>query len=81
MKTLLTTLIAAMALTQAVQAHDWTWFHGDIGLSSPFVSSPQSTSGITRVVNKQNVNKQKSAPKRAIVGSKTKPLSHRITAR
>jgi hypothetical protein len=76
MKILLITLIAAIGLTHAVQARDWAWFHGDIGLSSPFVSSRQSAHSITPVVTRQ-----KASPNRAGAGSKVKSLSHRITAR
>jgi len=66
-----------MWLTDAAHAGGWTWFHGDIGLASPFVSSsPPTTNGIIRPITKG-----KAPPSRADGGSKVKSLSHPINAR
>jgi hypothetical protein len=50
MKTLFITLILTMELTDAVHAGGWAWFHGDIGLSSPFASSSPPANEATRAV-------------------------------
>ncbi len=75
MKTILITSIAAIALTQAVNARDWAWFQGDIGVgSSPFVSSSPPTTKVA-----QTVIKQKAAPKRVVARSKARSADQRIT--
>jgi hypothetical protein len=78
MKTVLITLIAAIALTHAADARDWAWFRGDIGIgASPFVSSSSPTKNVTTQV----ATKKKPASNRAVVGRKSKSTGHRITAR
>ena len=62
MKTLLITSIAAIALTHAARAGDWTWFPGDIGLSLPFTSSSSPVNNATTGV----VTKGKAASKRSV---------------
>jgi hypothetical protein len=83
MKTLLITSIAAIALTHAARAGDWTWFPGDIGLSSPFTSSSSAVNNATTgvVTKRKVVAKRKAAPNRSVAGSKSKSTGHRITAR
>jgi hypothetical protein len=54
MKTLFITLIATIALTHTPHAASWMWFHGDIGLSSPFApSSSPANNAATGVVPKR----------------------------
>jgi hypothetical protein len=83
MKTPFITLIAAIALTHATYAGDWMWFHGDIGLDSPFTSSssPVKNATIGAVTNRQVVTKPKAAADRPVAGLKSKSIRHRITAR
>ena len=78
MKTILITSIAAIALTHAAHAGDWTWFRGDIGIgASPFVSSSSPTKNVTTRV----VTKPKAASNRSVAQSKSKSTGRRITAR
>jgi hypothetical protein len=80
MKNLFIVSIAAIALTHSAQAKGWMWFHGDIGLSSPFVSSPSTTKGTTRAAPKVAA-KRTPASKRAVVKAKLKSTNHRVSAR
>jgi hypothetical protein len=78
MKTILVTLIAALALTHTAAAHTWMWFQGDIGVgSSPFVSSSWPANKVTA----QTAAKQKAFSKRAVARTKSKSADKRITAR
>jgi hypothetical protein len=77
MKTVLITLISAIAFTHAVHAKDWGWFHGDIGIVSPFVSSRSPTNNVTIPV----VTKRKAVSKPSLTGRKSDSTGHRITAR
>jgi hypothetical protein len=84
MKKLFITLIAAIALTHAAHAGGWMWFHGDIGVSSPFTlsSSPTNNNTTAGAVSKRKVvTKQKGAFNRSVARSKSKSTQHRITAR
>jgi hypothetical protein len=83
MKTLFMTLTTTIALTYAAHASDWMWFHGDIGLSSPFgSSSPPANNATTEVVPKRKaVTKQKAAFNRSVAGNKFKSTRHSITSR
>jgi hypothetical protein len=83
MKRLFITLIATIALTQAAHAGGWMWFHGDIGLSSPFASSsPPANNATTELVPKwKAVTKQKTASNRSVAGHKFKSTRHSITSR
>jgi hypothetical protein len=38
MKAILIATLAAIAFTHAAGARTWTWFHGDIGIASPFAA-------------------------------------------
>jgi hypothetical protein len=78
MKTTLITLIAAIALTQAVNARDWMWFHGDIGVNSPFSSSSSSEAN---TASTPHTAKPKALSKRPVTKSKSKSTGRRITAR
>jgi hypothetical protein len=76
MKTIIITCIAAFALANAAMAHTWFWFHGDIGTSSPFVSS---TSPVSHVATRGA--KPKLLSNRGVAANKSKTISPRITAR
>jgi hypothetical protein len=77
MKTMFITGIAAFALAHSAAAHTWTWFRGDIGLASPFVSS----SPAKQQVASRAVTKQSPVSNRAKAVAKPKPTDKRITAR
>jgi hypothetical protein len=83
MKTLSITLIATIWLTHAAHARGWTWFHGDIGLSSPFASSssPANNAATGVVPKRKAVTKQKAASNRSVAGHKFKSARHSITSR
>jgi hypothetical protein len=74
---------ATIALTRAAHAGDWMWFHGDIGLSSPFApSSSPANNAATRVVAKRKaVTEQKAAATRSVAGHKFKSTRRSITSR
>jgi|GEM_PF-6077952 len=78
MKIILITSIAAIALTHAAHAKTWAWFHGDIGVNSPFFPSSNSAAN---TVSALHAAKPKAVSRQAVVKSKTKPTSHRIAAR
>ena len=81
MKTLFLVTIAAIGLTLSSQARDWMWFHGDIGLGTPFASSsPSTTKGTTRT-GPEVAAKRTPASKRPVVKAKLKSTNHRVTAR
>jgi hypothetical protein len=80
MKTLFIVSIAAIALIHSAHARDWMWFHGDIGLSSPFVSSPSTTKGTTGAARKVAA-KRTPASNRPVVKAKLKSTDHRVSAR
>jgi hypothetical protein len=79
MKTILITSIGVFALTSAAIAHTWTWFHGDIGITSPFVSSSSPAIDVTA----RAATKPKPVSKRVVAATKSKPkhADKRITAR
>jgi hypothetical protein len=80
MKTLFIVSIAAIALTHSAHAKGWMWFDGDIGLSSPFVSSsPSATKGTVRAAPK--VAAKRTPAKRPVVKAKLKSTNHRVSAR
>jgi hypothetical protein len=83
MKTLFITLIATMGLIDAAHAAGWAWFHGDIGLSSPFASSsPPANNATTEVVFKRKaVTKEKAASNTSIAGHKFKSTFYSINSR
>jgi hypothetical protein len=83
MKSLFITIIATMWLTDAAHAGGWTWFHGDIGLSSPFGSStPAANNAMTEVVPKRKaLTEQKAAATRSVAGHKFKSTRRSITSR
>lgn len=78
MKTILIISIAAIALTHAAHAKTWAWFHGDIGVDSPFFPSSNSAAN---TVSAPHAAKPKAVSKRGVVKSKTKATSHGIAAR
>jgi hypothetical protein len=81
MKTLFIVSIAAIALTHSAHARDWMWFHGDIGLSSPFVSlSGSTTKGTIRAAPKV-AEKRTPASNRPVVNAKLKSPDRRVSAR
>ena len=67
MKTILIASIAAIAFTHAANARTWAYFHGDIGIASPFVASgPHGTT-----VTQQRTTKSKPVQKRPLAKAKT----------
>jgi hypothetical protein len=81
MKTLFLTLITSVALTDLAQARDWMWFHGDIGLGSPFLSSRTSKIKHTTQTAPQLSAKRTPSSKERIVKGKSKSTDHRVSAR
>lgn len=83
MKTLFITLTTTIALTHAALARDWMWFHGDIGLSSPFGSSSSPANNpATRVVSKRKaITEQKAASNRSVAKHKFKSTRRSVTSR
>jgi hypothetical protein len=81
MKILLLVLIAATAVTHSSQARDWMWFHGDMGLGSPFVASTPSETKHTTQTAPKVAAKRTPASRRAVVKRKSKSIDHRISAR
>jgi hypothetical protein len=83
MKTLFITLATTMALTHAAHAGGWMWFHGDIGLSSPFGSSTSpANNAATRVVPKwKAVTRRKGGSERSVAGHEFKSPRHSISSR
>lgn len=61
----------------------WAWFHGDIGLSSPFaLSSPPANNATTEVVFKPKaVTKQKAASNTSVAGQQFKSTRYSINSR
>jgi hypothetical protein len=57
------TSIAAIVLTHAAQAKTWAWFHGDIGVNSPFFSSSNSAAN---TVSTSQTTKSKAIFERAV---------------
>ena len=76
MKTVLITLTAAIALTYTANAKDWTWFHGDIGLSSPFVSTKPPANKVANPV----AIKRNAFSRSVLAGSKSKSTRQRVAA-
>jgi hypothetical protein len=83
MKRVFITLTTTIALTHAAHASGWMWFHGDIGLSSPFVSSslPANNATTGAVPERKVVTKQKAASKTSVAGHTFKSTRHSITSR
>jgi hypothetical protein len=83
MKTLFITLTTTIALTHAAHAGGWMWFHGDIGLSSPFASSSslpnKAATGV--VLKRKAVTKRKAASKGSGAGHEFKSPRDNITSR
>jgi hypothetical protein len=77
MKTLIITCIAAMSLTHAAHARTWAWFHGDIGLASPFAAFSKHATTVTR----QSTTKSKAVQKRAFTKSKISSADKRMASR
>ena len=81
MKTLFLVSIAAIALTHSAHAGGWMWFHGDIGLGSPFVSSSPSTTKDTIRAAPKVAAKRTPASNRPVVKAKFKSTDRRVSAR
>ena len=83
MKTLFITLTTTIALTHAAHASDWMWFHGDIGLSSPFGSSgwPANNAATGVVPTQKAVAEKKGAPNKSVARHKFKSTHRSITSR
>ena len=83
MKTIFITLMATIALTHAAHAHGWMWFHGDIGLSSPFSpSSFSANNAVTAAVPKRKaVTEQKAGAKGSVAGHKFKSTRRSVASR
>jgi len=83
MKTPFITLIATIALTHVAHAAAWMWFHGDIGLSSPFVSSSSlANDAATGVVPKRKaVTERKAASNSLSQKTNSSRRRHSITNR
>ena len=83
MKTLFITLTTTIALTHAAHASDWMWFHGDIGLSSPFGSpgSPANNAATGVVPTRKAVAEKKGAPNKSVARHKFKSTHRSITSR
>ena len=78
MNTTLIVLIATIALTQAGNARDRMWFHGDIGVNSPFFASSNPAAN---TVSTPHATKPKAVSERPVTKSKAKSTSRRIAAR
>jgi hypothetical protein len=76
MKIILTS-IAAFALAHAAHAKTWAWFHEDIGIASPFVSSSSPAMNVTT----RAVTKPKLVAKHAVARTKNRPADQRVIAR
>jgi hypothetical protein len=83
MKTLFITLATTIALTHSAHAGGWMWFHGDIGLSSPFgsSSSPPNNAATGVGPKRKAVTKRKAASKRSVAGHEVKSPPHSVTSR
>jgi hypothetical protein len=83
MKTLFITLTTTIALTHAAPAGDWMWFHGDIGLSSPFGSSisPANNAAAGVASKWKAVSGGKGYSKRPVARHELKSRRHSITSR
>ena len=82
MKTLFITSIVAIALTSNAIAKDWAWFHGDIGMASPFVSLGSPKNNVTKNnATKRTVAKSKTTARQSVVARKSKSARPRLTSR
>jgi hypothetical protein len=77
MKAILIATLAAIAFTHAAGARTWTWFHGDIGIASPFAAPSEHRTTVTQ----QRTAKKKAVQKRALAKTKISSADKRIATR